>query len=120
MVIEMKKCEVRRLRMRKYNVAIVGATGAVGKQILCLLEQSTIQVNQLRLLASARSVGKKEMFKNEKTVIEETTETSFKDIDLTFFCASGTIKKNTNRQQEILEPLLLTIRAPLEWILMSL
>ncbi len=84
---------MRQLRMKKYSVAIVGATGAVGKQILYLLEKSTIQIDQLRLLASAKSAGKTEKFKNKEIVVEETTEDSFKDIDLAFFSASGTVTK---------------------------
>lgn len=84
---------MRQLRMKKYNVAIVGATGAVGKQILSLLEKSTIQIDQLHLLASAKSAGKTEKFKNNEIVVEEITEDSFKDIDLAFFSASGTVTK---------------------------
>jgi len=77
-----------------YNVAVVGATGAVGQQILRLLEERDFPVKQLRLLASKRSAGKEVLFKNEKILIEEATPESFAGIDFALFSAGGKISKN--------------------------
>ena len=69
------------------NVAIAGATGAVGIEFLKLMESRNFPVKNLKLLASKRSVGKELEFCGEKLVVEELTEKSFHDIDLAFFSA---------------------------------
>ena len=69
------------------NVAIVGATGAVGIEFLKLMESRNFPVKSLKLLASKRSVGKELEFCNEKLVVEELTEKSFQGVDLAFFSA---------------------------------
>lgn len=79
--------------MKTYNVAIVGATGAVGQKILQLLEGSAIPINSLKLLASKRSVGKAYEFKGKEYKIEETTKVSFENVDIAFFSAGGSITK---------------------------
>lgn len=64
------------------RVGILGATGAVGQQMLeCLVEQN-IDVTELRLLASARSVGKKFKFKDSEISVIEATENSFENLDI--------------------------------------
>ena len=60
-----------------YTVAVVGATGAVGAQMIKMLEESTLPIDKIRLLASARSAGKTLKFKDQDITIEETTETAF-------------------------------------------
>ncbi|MGP6147645.1 aspartate-semialdehyde dehydrogenase [Jeotgalibaca sp. A122] len=77
--------------MKKYNVAIVGATGAVGEKLIQLLEDSSIAINELHLLASARSAGRKLIFNSQEVTVEETTESAFKGIDIAFFSAGGSI-----------------------------
>ena len=67
-----------------YVVAVVGATGAVGEQMIKMLEESTLPIEKVRLLASARSAGKTLQFKGEEIVIEETTETAFEGVDIAF------------------------------------
>lgn len=62
------------------KIAIVGATGAVGQQMLQCLEERNIQAD-IKLLASARSVGKKFPFMGKELVVEELKEDSFKDVD---------------------------------------
>lgn len=79
--------------MKAYNIAIVGATGAVGQKMIERLESSTIPVQSLKLLASARSAGKKAVFKGKEIMIEETTEESFEGTDIALFSAGGTITK---------------------------
>ncbi len=71
------------------RVAVVGATGAVGQTTLKLLEERNFPVRDIRLLASARSIGKKLTFKGEQLSVEEVTAESFKGIDFAFFSAGG-------------------------------
>ena len=83
---------------QKYNVAIIGATGAVGEEMLKILEQRDFPVGQLKLLASARSAGKKYNFKGRETTVEELKEDSFsassgKGIDIVLASAGGLISK---------------------------
>ncbi len=77
----------------KYRVAIAGATGAVGVEFLRLLEERKFPMSSLRLLASARSAGKKMKFAGQDIAVEELTEGSFNDIDIAFFSAGGSISK---------------------------
>lgn len=74
-----------------YAVAIVGASGEVGRSMIETLERYPIPVSSLRLLASKRSAGKTLLFKNDPIVIEELTENSFDGIDLAFFSAGGSV-----------------------------
>jgi len=69
------------------NVAIAGATGAVGTEFIKLLELRNFPIKNLKLLASSRSVGKKLNFRGEQIVVEELTQNSFEGVDLVFFSA---------------------------------
>ncbi|MDP9174681.1 MAG: aspartate-semialdehyde dehydrogenase [Planctomycetota bacterium] len=75
------------------NVAIVGATGAVGQEFLAVLAERKFPIKTLRLLASARSAGKKIIFEGNTHVVEELTKDSFKGIQIAFFSAGGSISK---------------------------
>lgn len=79
--------------MKKYNVAILGATGAVGTRMIEQLEQSSIPVNQVKLLASKRSSGKVLQYKGKDVVVEETTPESFDDVDIVLASAGGAVSK---------------------------
>jgi aspartate-semialdehyde dehydrogenase len=79
--------------VKLYNVAIVGATGAVGEEMRAVLEQRDFPIGKLKLLASARSVGKRFTFKGEEIPVEELTKDSFKDIDVALFSAGASISK---------------------------
>jgi len=80
--------------MKKYNVAIVGATGMVGRTFLKVLEEREFPIENLYLLASSRSKGKEINFKGKTYVVEELTPESFdKDIDIALFSAGGGISK---------------------------
>ena len=72
-----------------YTVAVVGATGAVGAQMIKMLEESTLPIDKIRYLASARSAGKTLKFKDQNITIEETTETAFEGVDIALFSAGG-------------------------------
>ncbi|QQE11110.1 aspartate-semialdehyde dehydrogenase [Planctomycetota bacterium] len=75
------------------NVAIVGATGAVGQEFLQVLDERQFPIAELKLLASARSAGKTTTFKGKTYTVEELTEDSFKNVDLALFSAGGSISK---------------------------
>lgn len=76
-------------KKEKYNVAISGATGAVGDTFLQILEERNFPINELRLLASARSVGKTLKFKGKEYKVEELTHNSFNGIDIALFSAGA-------------------------------
>src|SRR3989338_7231448 len=77
----------------KYNVAIMGATGAVGEEMLKMLEERSFPVKKLVLLASARSVGKTYRFHGEEIAVEELKEASFKGIDIVLASAGGSVSR---------------------------
>ncbi len=67
--------------MKNYNIAILGATGAVGRQMIKALEEYEIPVGELKLLASARSAGSVMQFRGQDITIQEATEDSFEGMD---------------------------------------
>jgi len=77
----------------KKRFGILGATGAVGVEVLKVLEKRNFPVKELRLLASARSAGKVMKFRGEDVVVEEVNDDSFKDIDMAIFSAGGSVSK---------------------------
>jgi aspartate-semialdehyde dehydrogenase len=78
---------------RNPHIAVVGATGAVGIEMIKTLEKRNFPVGKLTLLASARSVGKKLKFRGEDAAVKELTKDSFKGIDIALFSAGGSISK---------------------------
>ncbi|MGB0184023.1 MAG: aspartate-semialdehyde dehydrogenase [Opitutales bacterium] len=72
-----------------YSIGILGATGAVGQELIRLLHERNFPMSDLRLLASARSAGKSIRYEGRSWVIEEATEASFKDLDICIFSAGG-------------------------------
>lgn len=78
---------------KSYHVAVAGATGAVGIEMLRCLEQRNFPVRKLTLLASARSAGKKMKFRGTEIAIEELTENSFQGVDIALFSAGGDISR---------------------------
>ena len=79
--------------MRKYRVAILGATGAVGTELLELLEQRDFPLSDLKLLASPRSASRTLRFKDQDLPVEPVSDRSFEDIDLVLASAGGAISK---------------------------
>jgi aspartate-semialdehyde dehydrogenase len=75
------------------NVAIAGATGAVGQEFLTVLAERNFPIKNLKLLASAKSAGKTAVFQDRPYTIEELTKDSFKDVQIAFFSAGGSISK---------------------------
>lgn len=79
--------------MRKYNVAILGATGAVGQEMLKVLGERNFPYGELKLLASKRSAGEEVEFQGKKLVVEEATENSFENIDVVLCAAENYISE---------------------------
>jgi aspartate-semialdehyde dehydrogenase len=77
--------------MKEYTVAVAGATGAVGNEMISTLEQRKFPVKKLKLLASSRSVGKTITFRGEEIEVEELTENSFKGVDIGLFSPGGSV-----------------------------
>ena len=80
--------------MKKYNVAILGATGAVGQEMLKVLEEYDVPVEKLLPLASAKSAGGTVRFKGQDVKIEEATEDSFKGMDFVL----GAVKNGMSKK----------------------
>lgn len=78
---------------KQYNVAILGATGAVGTRMIEQLAQSTIPVKHVKLLASKKSAGKTLQFKGQPVTVEETTPESFDGVDIVLSSAGGSVSK---------------------------
>ncbi|MEW5909385.1 MAG: aspartate-semialdehyde dehydrogenase, partial [Thermodesulfobacteriota bacterium] len=74
---------------KSFYVAVAGATGAVGNQMIACLEERGFPVNRLKLLASSRSIGRRIKFKGDEIPVEELKEDSFKGVDIALFSAGG-------------------------------
>ncbi|WP_096269837.1 aspartate-semialdehyde dehydrogenase [Paucisalibacillus globulus] len=81
------------MTQRTYNIAVVGATGAVGQKIIKILEEKNFPIQQLKLLSSKRSAGTTVNFKGSEIIVEEATNDSFNDIDIALFSAGGAVSK---------------------------
>src|SRR5437870_5784433 len=79
--------------MKGYHIAVVGATGAVGQELLRVLERRSFPVASLRPIGSARSVGKSVRFRDESAPVQQLAEDSFEKIDLAFFSAGGEVSR---------------------------
>ncbi len=84
--------------MKQYTVAVVGATGLVGRKMLEVLQERNFPVKDLRLLASARSVGVSLPFGDASVIVEELTAECFRGVDVALFSAGGAVSKETAPQ----------------------
>ncbi len=82
--------------MKPLNIAVLGATGAVGSEILKVLNEKNFQFNKIKMLASKRSAGKKIDFRGTTYTVEETTNSSFDGVDIALF-AGGPASKEFGR-----------------------
>ena len=80
--------------MKGYHIAVVGATGAAGTELLRVLERRNFPVASLHPIGSNRSVGKSVRFREEPVSVEELNTRSFNKIDIAFFCAGGDVSRN--------------------------
>lgn len=80
-------------KKQAYKVAVVGATGAVGTEMIEILEERKFPVEELRPLASFRSIGSTVSFQGQDLVVKELTKNSFADIDLALFSAGSEVSR---------------------------
>jgi len=80
--------------MRGYHIAVVGATGAAGTELLRVLERRNFPVASLRAIGSARSVGKSVSFRDESIRVEKLADQSFDKIDIAFFSAGSDVSRD--------------------------
>jgi len=80
--------------MKGYHIAVVGATGAAGTELLRVLERRNFPVASLRPIGSARSIGKSVRFREEPIPVEELGDRSFDKMDIAFFSAGGDVSRN--------------------------
>lgn len=78
---------------KKLNIAVAGATGAVGNQMISCLEERDFPVKSIKFLASKRSVGRHLRFKGDLVAVQELTKDSFKGMDIALFSAGGAASK---------------------------
>lgn len=78
---------------KSYNIAIVGATGAVGQNIITFIEEKPFSIGDIKLLSSKRSAGNKVNVNGKELIVEEAQETSFEDVDIAFFSAGGSVSE---------------------------
>ncbi len=79
--------------MKNYKVIVVGATGAVGREMISTLEKRDFPILELKLLASGKSAGKKIKFRGEELTVQELTKDSFVGFDIAIFSAGGSVSK---------------------------
>lgn len=102
--------------MKHYKVAILGATGAVGREMMKILEEREFPISELHLLASARSAGKILSWKGQDLTIEEASEEAFAGMDIVLGAAENDIARNLPRPLSAPALCLSTIPAPSVWI----
>lgn len=78
---------------RPLNVAVLGASGAVGQELLLLLEERQFPVGDLKLLASARSAGQQHTWNGRHLIVEEVTAEAFHGVDLVLASAGGSVSR---------------------------
>lgn len=78
---------------KKYNVAVVGATGVVGETMLSILEQRNFPVNEVHAVASSRSAGSRIPFKQGELVVQDLEQFDFNGIDIGLFSPGASISK---------------------------
>lgn len=80
-------------KKENYNIAVAGATGAVGRKMLEILEERGFPVGNLKVLASVRSVGQTLLFKGNPITVEELKEDSFEGVDIALFSAGSSVSR---------------------------
>lgn len=80
--------------MNKYNVAIVGPLGVVGREIAKILEERNFPINKIKLLGTEANKNKEIIFKDKKVYTEVADKGAFIDVDIAFFCAGNEVSKS--------------------------
>ena len=84
---------VTNMSQKQFHVAVVGATGAVGQQMIETLQKRNFPIGEISLLSSSRSAGKEIEFNGEKVIVQEARPESFEGVDIALFSAGGSISK---------------------------
>ena len=84
---------ILKMNTKRYNIGIVGATGAVGQELIHLLHEREFPIGEIRLFASERSKGKTITYKEESWVVEDAADRKFEGVDIFLFSAGGSITK---------------------------
>ena len=79
--------------MKKLNVAILGATGMVGQELLDILVEREFPIANLTLMSSARSAGKRVLVGGKEYAVQEASPEAFQGVDVAFFCAGGQVSR---------------------------
>ena len=79
--------------MRKPNIAILGATGVVGREIIKILDELQVEYNSIKFLSSAKSAGSELTFQGQKYIVEEAKPESFDGVNIVIASAGGTTSK---------------------------
>ena len=90
------------MKKEKYHVAVVGATGAVGNEMVNILEERNFPVDKLRLLASTRGAGTRMEFRGISHTVEVLDENSFAGVDIGLFSAGSVIASRHARLKTII------------------
>jgi aspartate-semialdehyde dehydrogenase len=80
-------------QVKGLHIAVVGATGAVGQQMIRTLESRDLAISELTFLSSARSAGTKVLFKGQEYIVQEAKPESFEGVDIALFSAGGSVSK---------------------------
>jgi aspartate-semialdehyde dehydrogenase len=80
-------------QVKGLHIAVVGATGAVGQQMIRTLESRDLAISELTFLSSARSAGTKVLFKDQEYIVQEAKPESFEGVDIALFSAGGSVSK---------------------------
>src|SRR5690625_231365 len=86
---------------KSYNIAIVGATGAVGQNIITFIEENPFSIGEIKLLSSKRSAGSKVQVMGRELIVEEATEDSFQNVDIAFFSAGGSVSEARSEERRV-------------------
>jgi aspartate-semialdehyde dehydrogenase len=79
------------VNLKKYNIAVLGATGAVGEEVLRILQKRKFPISVIKLLASDNSLGKSAVYKNKDVPVDVLDKHSFKGVDIAFFCSGKAV-----------------------------
>ena len=77
--------------IQKYNIAIVGATGNVGREIINILEERNFPINNIYLLASSKSKGRKIEYKDKEIIVEDLSKFDFSKVQISLFSPGGSV-----------------------------
>ena len=97
--------------MRKPNLAVLGATGVVGREILNIIDELKIDFNTIKFLSSAKSAGSEIEFQGKKYVVEEAKPESFDGVNIVLASAGGSTSRNSAFSPSF--PTLKTANSPL-------